>query len=173
MSSRLQLLQVPQKPSFQPNRRILLHSKYKVEIITLGKRTSKDAVYDDAIAEYVRRMRGTVSFSERHLKRDLALRSLSVTHDSGASLILLDAQGFLPNDSHDFSRRVFTALQNGRCHLTFVIGDAEGFPNEVRALTGSRVQALSLSTLTLTHKMVSFANHAPFLYLHVYVKFIL
>lgn len=145
--------------STRQSSRFSLHAKYKVEIITLGKRTSKDAVYDDAIAEYVKRMRGTVSFAERHLKRDVALKNLTATHDSGASLILLDAQGLLPRDSRDFAKRVFNALQIGRCRLTFVIGDAEGFPDEIRAFTGSRTQALSLSTLTLTHKMVSISKH--------------
>lgn len=137
------------------SRRFLVSAKYKVEIATLGKKTSKDATYDDAIAEYAKRMHAVMHVTERQLKRDNAARALCSSRDSGASLALLDVGGVLPRDSVDFARIVFNALQEGRSRLTFVIGDADGFPDDVRNIHGPRIHIVSLSTLTLTHKMVS------------------
>lgn len=140
-------------------RRLAATCKYKVELATLGRKSSKDAVYDGAIAEYSRRLTGTMSISERAWKRDAAAASIETARHAGHSVIILDVAGPPPRDSVHFADTVFSALERGRSHLTFVIGDADGFPSDVAEVirqhrTLHNVHVLSLSTLTLTHKMV-------------------
>lgn len=63
----------------------------------------------------------------------------------------------LPKDSRHFAHLVYKAFEEGGSKIAFVIGDADGLSEDMRALRGRRgVSLLSLSTLTFTHKMVSY-----------------
>lgn len=129
-------------------------ARYRVEIVTLGRRNSKDAVYDSGVEEYTRRLSHSVMMTERLVKPENALKHLTSTRDAGSSLLLLDASGHLPKGSVAFADLFFSALREGGSKCSFVIGDADGFPANVRTMPGPRVSLISLSPLTFTHKMV-------------------
>ena len=52
--------------------------------------------------------------------------------------------------SERFSEEMYKWLEEGGSRLTFVIGGAEGLPDEIKSNYGNRM--LSLSTLTFTHQ---------------------
>lgn len=151
--------------SFTPKRRVLsrnasrICAKLKVEVINIGKRSGKDAVFDDQINEYVKRMRPVLSVQGRWVKAESAVENVKRHSEQGA-VILLDEKGKMAKDSVHFSEIMYDALERGGSRLAIVIGDAEGLPDELLTLaerserSKKNVQLLSLSTLTLTHKMV-------------------
>lgn len=140
------------------NHKIKVTSKFKIDIVTLGKKTSKDAMYEESINEYVRRLKGTMDIKERSIKKDMAIRTIHETIAKQHSIIILDAEkGILPENSIRFSELLFKYLQRGRCHTSFFIGDSDGFPRDITDIhDGPLVTRLSLSPLTLTHKMVTY-----------------
>lgn len=151
----------------QPRRAALRTSaapraKYKVEIATLGRKSSKDAAFDAPIAEYVRRMRATLQLAERHVKRDAAARALAQWRDAGRAVVLLHDAGEMPAGSPAFAAWLFDALEAAHRAggVVFCIGDADGFPEGVLELgEGTDVHVMSLSRLTMTHKMVGCAEY--------------
>lgn len=143
-------------PRFKKTVPTIPKSRLQIEIVTLAKRTSKDALFEPSITELTKRMSPHLSVTSRWIKREQTLRILSDLIDSHRRLILLDPQGLLPRDSRHFAQLVFDELQFGGSRLVFVIGDADGFSKEVRELQGrAGVRMMSLSPLTFTHKMVS------------------
>lgn len=139
-------------------------AKLRVDVLTLGKPNGKDAAYDVPIQEYVKRMSGSLTIHERYIKNKTAVETVSEFSRNG-SVILLDEKGVLPSDSVHFSKIVFNALERGGSRLAVVIGDADGLPAEMKALSkNDRVQLISLSSLTFTHKMVKI--HPSFLCTH-------
>lgn len=148
----------------QAVRRLSAHSqrwraKLGVTVLNVGRHSSKDAVFDDAITEYVRRMRHSLSVDVRWVKPDAAVGSVLASAKSGASVVCLDGRGESPKSSEHFAEIVFRKLELGGSRLTFVIGDAEGLPAELvmHALNPAgkpKLDLLSLGPLTLTHKMV-------------------
>lgn len=129
-------------------------ARYKVDVVTLGRRNSKDAVYDAGVEEYTRRMSHSVLMTERLIKPENALKHLTSARDSGGSVLLLDEDGHLPKGSVAFTDLLFNALREGGSKCSFVIGDADGLPYDIRTMPGPRVSLISLSPLTFTHKMV-------------------
>ena len=75
-----------------------------------------------------------------------ALRKLKI--DPGATVVLLDAAG-KQFTSQQFARWLGDLRDRGTRELGFLCGDAEGFPDEIRA---SAKQKISLSTLTMPHE---------------------
>ena len=76
----------------------------------------------------------------------LALRKLKI--DSAATIVLLDAAG-KQFTSQQFARWLGDLRDRGTRELVFLCGDAEGFPEEIRA---EAKQKISLSTLTMPHE---------------------
>lgn len=139
------------------------YAKFNIDIVTLGKRTSKDTVYDSPIDEYKKRMRSILQLTERNVKREQSSRIIEAAREKGASIMILHSEGNLPEDSVHFAQLVFNMLDHGRGKVVIVIGDAEGLPDGLLRMRGPRVNVISLSTLTLTHKMVCYQTHHPFL----------
>jgi 23S rRNA (pseudouridine1915-N3)-methyltransferase len=75
-----------------------------------------------------------------------ALRKLKI--DPAATVVLLDAAG-KQFTSQQFAKWLGELRDRGVRELVFLCGDAEGFPNELRA---SARQKISLSTLTMPHE---------------------
>jgi 23S rRNA (pseudouridine1915-N3)-methyltransferase len=75
-----------------------------------------------------------------------ALRKLKL--DSAATVVLLDAAG-KQFTSQQFARWLGDLRDRGARELVFLCGDAEGFPDELRA---AAKQKISLSTLTMPHE---------------------
>ncbi|CAN8065653.1 unnamed protein product [Agarophyton chilense] len=143
----------PKPVSFEHSKTIHIRAKLKVDIIRIGKKSGKDAIYDSLVSEYAKRLSRVISIHEKYAKceaapilvRDLAQRE---------SIMLMDENGTMPRDSVHFSEMVFAALELGGSRLSIVIGDADGLPNNVLAIKSPRIQKVSLSPLTFTHKMV-------------------
>jgi 23S rRNA (pseudouridine1915-N3)-methyltransferase len=74
------------------------------------------------------------------------LRKLRV--DSAATLVLLDAAG-KQFTSQQFARWMGDLRDRGTRELIFLCGDAEGFPDEIRAKAKYKI---SLSTFTMPHE---------------------
>lgn len=133
------------------------NAKLKVQLITIGKRSGKDAVFDPLVAEYTKRISKVISMSERSVKRESAAALVEELSNREA-VMLMDEHGPMPRDSIHFSEMIFAALERGGSRLSILVGDADGLPPSVLELQNARVQKVSLSPLTFTHKMVSRMN---------------
>ena len=118
----------------------------KIRLVMLGKtrREETRSLLDD----YVARIRhyGEIEISELRDASPTALRKLKL--DSSATLVLLDAAG-KQLTSQQFARWLGDLRDRGTRELVFLCGDAEGFPDELRARAK---QKISLSTLTMPHE---------------------
>jgi 23S rRNA (pseudouridine1915-N3)-methyltransferase len=133
-------------------------AKLSVSVLNIGRHSSKDAAFDDQIAEYQRRLTPVLDLDLRWVRSGAALEAVLAAGAGGGSIVLLDGRGKAPRSSVAFSELLFDRLERGGSRLTYVIGDAEGLPSELisHALDPSakpRIEMQSLSPLTLTHKM--------------------
>jgi 23S rRNA (pseudouridine1915-N3)-methyltransferase len=118
----------------------------KIRLIMLGKtrRPEIHALLDN----YVGRISHYVGTEVIELKdaRPSSLRKLKI--DPAATVVLLDAAG-KQYTSQQFARWLGDLRDRGTRELTFLCGDAEGFPGEIRAQAKQRI---SLSTFTMPHE---------------------
>jgi 23S rRNA (pseudouridine1915-N3)-methyltransferase len=118
----------------------------KIRFIMLGKMRRKEAsaLFDD----YAGRIRhyAEVEVNELRDAGPAALRKLKL--ESSATVVLLDAAG-KQLTSQQFARWLGDLRDHGTRELVFLCGDAEGFPDELRA---SAKQKISLSMLTMPHE---------------------
>lgn len=115
----------------------------KIHIISVGK--TKEQWLEEAIAEYIKRLKSQVSFKFSWCKNDGALEA-KVSEERLA--IGLDPAGKLLN-SPDFAAYIDQQIVTGGSELAFVIGGAEGLPTKLR----QQLPLLSLSPLTFTHQI--------------------
>lgn len=116
---------------------------YRIKLLSVGK--TKEEWLDAAIQEYVKRLQPIASFESVWAKNDTQLISLAEKEDA---VICLDASGKM-FDSESFSSFLMDELTKGGSRLTFVIGGAEGLPDEMKR----RYPLISLSKMTFTHQM--------------------
>jgi 23S rRNA (pseudouridine1915-N3)-methyltransferase len=119
----------------------------KIRLIMLGKtrRAEARALLDD----YLTRIRRYAEIETTEL-RDAAPAGLrKLKFDSTAVLVLLDAAG-RQFTSHEFARWLADRRDRGMRELVFLCGDAEGFPETLRA---AAKQKISLSALTMPHEL--------------------
>lgn len=134
-------------------------AKLRVSVLNIGRHSSKDATFDDAVTEYARRLRPTMDLELRWVRPDVATETVLSVAKDGAAVVCLDGRGKLPKGSEGLSEYVFERLERGGSRLTFVIGDAEGLPSglvghAMNPAAKPTIELLSLGPLTLTHKMV-------------------
>jgi len=129
----------------------------RVNVISVGRKTQKEKWAEDAVEEYVKRLGPTLSLECQWLKDDKALFTTLAKDVSNREFIIsMDAAGRLMKSSEDFSEVLFDAVEQSGARITFIIGGAEGLPEEFKAdkSKGGRSDlVISLSRLTLTHKM--------------------
>ncbi|CAJ1401589.1 unnamed protein product [Effrenium voratum] len=119
------------------------------------------ASWEDAAAEnYAKRLRGRTPAVEVetvcHKSDGQLMRALGkVQHP----LLVLDERGAFVN-SEEFTDLLFDSLQAGGARLGFVIGGADGLPDELRQVQKAQLkkegrmrQLLSLGRLTLPHRL--------------------
>jgi 23S rRNA (pseudouridine1915-N3)-methyltransferase len=118
----------------------------KIRFVMLGKtrRTEIRALLDD----YATRIRhyAEIEISELREANAAALRRLKI--DPAATVVLLDAAG-KQFTSQQFAKWLGDLRDRGAREVVFLCGDAEGFPEELRA---PAKQKISLSTLTMPHE---------------------
>jgi 23S rRNA (pseudouridine1915-N3)-methyltransferase len=117
----------------------------KIRLVMLGKTQREEA--RALLADYVGRIRhyAEIEISEVRGRGPAALRKLKF--QPGAIAVLLDASG-KQFTSRQFASWLRDLRDRGARELVFLCGDAEGFPDDLRANAGHRI---SLSALTLPH----------------------
>jgi 23S rRNA (pseudouridine1915-N3)-methyltransferase len=119
----------------------------KIRLIMLGKTRREEirALLDD----YAKRIRHYANLEINELRdgSPAALRKLRV--DPAANAVLVDANG-KRFSSHQFACWLGDLRDRSTQELTFLCGDAEGFPDEIRVRAAQRI---SLSTLTMPHEL--------------------
>src|SRR5450755_2366941 len=115
----------------------------KIRVLMLGKtrRPEIRALLDD----YLKRIRhyAQVEVTEFRDASPAALRKLTI--EPGATIILLDAAG-KQFTSQQFAHWLGELRDRGSREAVFLCGDAEGFPEKLRARAAQRI---ALSTLTM------------------------
>ena len=118
----------------------------KIRLLWLGKTRREEvrALVDD----YVRRIEhyAEIQITELRDPSPSALHKLKI--EQSAVIVLLDAAG-KQFTSQQFARWLGDLRDRGTREVVFLGGDAEGFPESIRA---SIRQKISLSTLTMPHE---------------------
>ena len=118
----------------------------RMRMLMLGKtrRPELRALLED----YLKRIRRYAPLEMIEVRDgNAALRRLEA--DRAATLVFLEAWG-KPFDSVSFAQWLGELRDRGTRELTFVCGDAEGFPDALRQCTH---QKLSLSAMTFSHEL--------------------
>lgn len=120
----------------------------KISILSIGK--TKSAACAALEDEYRKRLSGWFRCEELYVKnkKEFVQRVQTFHGASNTSLLLLDEHGSLMT-SREFAEFLERSTQTVK-HLVFVIGDAQGFPDEVREL---RVESIALSEMTFPHEI--------------------
>jgi 23S rRNA (pseudouridine1915-N3)-methyltransferase len=118
----------------------------KIRLLWIGK-TRREEIRT-LVDDYLRRIERYTEVQVTELRdgSTAALRKLKI--EPGATLVLLDAAGN-QFTSQQFARWLGDLRDRGMRELVFLGGDAEGFPDEIRA---AAKQKISLSTLTMPHE---------------------
>jgi 23S rRNA (pseudouridine1915-N3)-methyltransferase len=133
----------------------------KINLIVIGKTHKK--FLTEGEAEYTKRLKKYVQFqkieipdlknakklSEAEIKLQEGKLILSKIQPSGC-IILLDDKG-KEFSSMKFSKWLQDTMNRGYKHITFVVGGAYGFSDEVYAIAD---QKMSLSKMTFSHQMI-------------------
>jgi 23S rRNA (pseudouridine1915-N3)-methyltransferase len=118
----------------------------KIRLIMLGKTRREEA--RTLVDDYAGRIKryAEIEIVEMRDGGPAALRKLKV--DPTAFVVLLDAEG-KQFTSAQFAKWLGELRDRGIREVVFLCGDAEGFPDELRA---SAKQKVSLSTFTMPHE---------------------
>ncbi len=118
----------------------------KIRLVMLGK--TRRAEVRVLLDDYLDRMAHHAEIEAVELRdaSPAALRKLKI--QPGAMVVLLDASG-KQLTSQQFARWLGDLRDRGTRELVFLCGDAEGFPEEMRASAQAKI---SLSALTMPHE---------------------
>lgn len=118
----------------------------RIRLLMLGKTRREEcrALIDD----YAARIRRYAELEINELRDASAMALRKAKLDSAATIVLLDAAG-KQFTSQPFARWLGDLRDRGVRELAFLCGDAQGFPDELRA---KATQKISLSTLTMPHE---------------------
>lgn len=133
----------------------------KINLLVVGKTNEKFLIEGEQ--EYAKRLKRYVQFekieipdlknakkrSEEEIKREEGKRILSKLSPNGL-IVLLDDKG-KAHDSMQFSKWMQDKMNRGYKHVTFVVGGAYGFSEEVYKAAN---QQISLSKMTFSHQMI-------------------
>ena len=116
---------------------------YRIKILSIGK--TKEIWLQSAFDAYTKRLQSAASFELIWVKDNTQLIAAA---NKEADPIILDPKGKLYT-SETFSQMLLEALQRGGSKATFIIGGAEGIPEEIKRMG----QLVSFSPLTFTHQI--------------------
>lgn len=118
----------------------------KIRFVMLGKTRREEM--RNLLDDYAGRIRRYAEIEVQELRdaSPTALRKIKI--EPAAQVVLLDAMG-KQFTSRQFASWLGDLRDRGVRELVFLCGDAEGFPDELRA---SADQKVSLSTLTMPHE---------------------
>ncbi|GAB0492866.1 hypothetical protein MMPV_004136 [Pyropia vietnamensis] len=127
-------------------------AKARVEVVTLGRRSTKDAAFDGPVDTYITRARPRLDISCRWVTPATAAATLlpggrrggrTVGGGGGGGgggaaggawphVICLDEGGAAPASSDAFASLLYDRLERGGSRVVFVIGEADGLPPAFR-----------------------------------------
>lgn len=116
----------------------------KIRVYSVGR--PKESWTDEAIQEYAKRLRATMTIEWIWCADD---KQLTILVQQQPQVICLDPRGDMLS-SEEFSKTLFKRLEQGGSQLTFVIGGADGLPSVLR----EKYPLISFSKLTFTHQMM-------------------
>jgi 23S rRNA (pseudouridine1915-N3)-methyltransferase len=118
----------------------------KIRLLMLGKtrRPEMRAILDD----YVKRINRSCPVEIAEV-RDASAALKKLDADRAATVVLLDAGG-KTLDSNALAKWLGELRDRGTRELTFLCGDADGFPDDLRQRAH---QKLSLSAMTFSHEL--------------------
>lgn len=121
----------------------------EVKIRMVGRKSGGEKWLESAYSTYDTRLRSTnLSVTTQYHKNDDDLiRNCEADERKNHKVILLDPLGKLCT-SEIFSENMYRWLEDGGSRLTFVIGGAEGLPDDLKVGR----EKLSLGMLTFTHQ---------------------
>ena len=117
---------------------------YKISFFTVGK--TKESYLSLALEEYQKRLQGKIFFNW-HLYKDMPALCCGLQKEG--PYFCLDPHGALYN-SMQFSKFLLKELEIQNSRLNFVIGDAEGIPQDIKEKARGLI---SLSPMTFTHQI--------------------
>eukprot|EP00980_Cylindrotheca_fusiformis_P016765 scaffold5048_cov121-Cylindrotheca_fusiformis.AAC.16 len=126
----------------------------KVNIRIVGRKSGSEAWLDEACEMYLTRLRPSNVEVETTWHKDNPALAKGVDGDKnkGHTVVLLDPLGSTKT-SERFSSDLYDWLDQGGSRLSFVIGGAEGLPNELKYPSdGKKPTMISLSSMTFTHQ---------------------
>jgi len=125
-----------------------------VKIRMVGRKNGVEKWLESAYDTYDTRLKSSnVNVETQYHKNDDELiKNIEADESKNHKVILLDPRGKLCT-SEAFSDDMYSWLEEGGSRLTFVIGGAEGLPQEVKQSqqNGNRIM-LSLGMMTFTHQ---------------------
>lgn len=123
----------------------------EVKIRIIGRKSGGEKWLESSYSTYETRLKSTnlQVTTQWHKNNDELIKNIDGDSSKNHVIVLLDPLGKMCT-SEKFSDNMYKWLEEGGSRLTFVIGGAEGLPDEIKSTYGSRM--LSLSSLTFTHQ---------------------
>lgn len=123
----------------------------EVRIRIVGRRNGGESWLESSYSTYETRLKSTnlKVTTQWHKNDDDLIKGIDGDVAKNNVVVLLDPCGKMCT-SEKFSNDMYRWLEEGGSRLTFVIGGAEGLPEELKTNYGSTM--LSLSSLTFTHQ---------------------
>jgi len=133
----------------------------KINLLVVGKTNQKHLIQGEE--EYLKRLRKYIQFekieipelknakkmSQNEIKKEEGKLILSKLNPNGV-IVLLDDKGS-SKTSIQFSKWLQEKMNRGYKHITFIVGGAYGFSDEVYQRTNEQ---LSISKMTFSHQMI-------------------
>lgn len=118
----------------------------KIRLLMLGKTRREEC--RGLIDDYAARIRRYADLEITELRETSAAALRKTKFDPAATIVLLDTVG-KQFKSQQFAKWLGDLRDHGVREVTFLCGDAEGFPDDLRT---KATQKISLSTLTMPHE---------------------
>ena len=122
-----------------------------VKIRMVGRKNGGEKWLETAYDTYETRLQSSnVNVETQYHKNDDELiKCIAIDESKNHKVVLLDPRGKLCT-SETFSNNMYSWLEEGGSRLTFVIGGAEGLPQEIKQQ--QQRDMLSLGMMTFTHQ---------------------
>ena len=122
-----------------------------VKIRMVGRKNGGEKWLESAYDTYETRLQSSnVNVETQYHKNDDELmKCIAIDESKNHKVVLLDPRGKLCT-SETFSNNMYSWLEEGGSRLTFVIGGAEGLPQEIKQQ--QQRDMLSLGMMTFTHQ---------------------
>jgi len=163
---RLSFLRFGCRVAIQNQRRVprTVWRSLHVNVVSVGRASQKEAWAEIPVEEYQTRLKGSnaIDLELTYVRdNDALLRLLRNGQKKRLGCVIaMDEHCSAPSSSEKFADQLYTWLEIGGSRSTFVVGGAEGLPDEIKSEqylpVSQRILAhhfLSLSPLTLTHKI--------------------